>query len=262
LIGELPIESLFLFILSLVLIAYMVFEYRLEFMGLFYWLFHKYRSDLEKLKAQHTSVLSIRQWRNDPRWVSCSKLAFYGSFFSFTGLFVLTLFQYLGILFLMLPRYLLNELMAITYSLFFLSLVLRIPLSLYEREKMREWVARELAKMPRETLLAIAKKEEISIEGDEDSRAVSSRLMNGLRLGLLERYVFSEEGLREEVSEPMSIKRTGELYEVLLSSYIQFYGYRGRQVMEDKISSLKKRGLNQEQAIYRLAEKEGLVEKE
>jgi len=52
------------------------------------------------------------------------------------------------------------------------------------------------------------------------------------------------------------------LYDMLLSTYTQFYGRRSRQVIEDKISSLLKQGLSREVAIRKLAEKEGLIEKE
>jgi len=57
-------------------------------------------------------------------------------------------------------------------------------------------------------------------------------------------------------------KKPVDLYDELSYAYTQFYGKISRQVLEDKIDSLIKRGLGREEAIRKLAEKEGLIEKE
>jgi len=50
-----------------------------------------------------------------------------------------------------------------------------------------------------------------------------------------------------------------DFYDELSYAYTQFYGRRSKQVLEDKMKSLMKRGLGREEAILELAKKEGLI---
>jgi len=76
------------------------------------------------------------------------------------------------------------------------------------------------------------------------------------------RKFLEAEGIKERKEETHeSLKEPKELYGMLLSAYTQFYGSRNRQVLDDKITALMKQGLSREEAIRKLAEKEGLIEK-
>jgi len=76
------------------------------------------------------------------------------------------------------------------------------------------------------------------------------------------RKFLEAEGIKErKEGTHESPKELKELYGMLLSAYTQFYGSRNRQVLDDKITALTKQGLSREEAIRKLAEKEGLIEK-
>ena len=64
------------------------------------------------------------------------------------------------------------------------------------------------------------------------------------------------------VGQEVAPEKPADLYDGLSYSFTQFYGRRGKEVLEDKIKSLMKQGLSREEAIYRIAEKERLIEKE
>jgi len=64
-----------------------------------------------------------------------------------------------------------------------------------------------------------------------------------------------------QIEPPKQIEKLS-LHEQLFNLYIPIHGGRTKQVLEKKIESIAKQGLNREEAIRKLAEKEGLIEKE
>ena len=123
---------------------------------------------------------------DDPRWVIFCRLVMWGSIFSALG--TLIAFQYIGFWYVHTYGYWESFLVLMAM----LATASGISLYLYERKRMREWLVEELQKLPKERLLAIARKEKVSVKEDSEKSRIISQLMKELNRKVIEHHVFSD----------------------------------------------------------------------
>lgn len=131
----------------------------------------------------------IGSWKDDPKWILFGRLVMWGSVLSVLGMLVIS--TYVGLWYL--PPYVSRSFLVVTAVLIFLATASGIPVFLYERKRMREWLVEELERFPRKQLLEIAQKEGVTVSEDLGKERIVQRLMDKLKRKVIEDYVFSEE---------------------------------------------------------------------